>query len=68
MFSATPEKVEPGLGHTKNGTRIQIELVPAAVLEKVDIFYVCEDCGKVYWDGSHFDKILNGRLQGVVSN
>lgn len=57
-----------GLGYTKTGARIQIEMVPTSVLDKVDIFFVCEDCGKIYWDGSHFEKILNGRLQGVVSN
>lgn len=64
----TDEKVDVGSGVTKNGARIQVEVIPAAVLQKVDIFFVCEDCGKVYWDESHFEKILNGRLQGVVSN
>lgn len=57
-----------GLGLTRNGARIQVSMVPAAVLQKVDVFFVCEDCGKVYWDGSHFEKVLNGRLQGIVSN
>lgn len=59
-------KADGKLGFTKCGARIQIEMVPFAMLDKIDIFFVCEDCGKVYWDGSHFEKILNGRLQEVV--
>ncbi|KRT80318.1 hypothetical protein AMK59_8218, partial [Oryctes borbonicus] len=54
----TEEKLDLGLSLTKNGAKIQVDSVPTGVLEKYDIFYVCEDCGKVYWDGSHFEKVL----------
>lgn len=59
-------KVDVGLRCMKNGTKIQVEQVPAEVLAKMDSFYVCEQCGKVYWDGSHFDKVLSGALQDVL--
>lgn len=51
---------------TSKGKRIQVESIPEGVLMKNDVFYVCELCGKVYWDGSHLDKVLAGRLQGIV--
>ncbi|XP_017762785.1 PREDICTED: exonuclease mut-7 homolog isoform X2 [Eufriesea mexicana] len=38
---------------TKYQTRIQIDKVPIKVLKDVQIFYVCERCGKIYWNGTH---------------
>ncbi|KAI4470635.1 5' exonuclease domain-containing protein [Holotrichia oblita] len=62
----TEEKIDLGLSMTRNGAKIQVDSVPTGVLEKYDIFYVCEDCGKVYWDGSHFERVLANRLQGII--
>ncbi|KXA96501.1 hypothetical protein AKJ38_03165 [candidate division MSBL1 archaeon SCGC-AAA259I14] len=31
--------------------------VPKNVLEKNDKFWRCEDCGKIYWQGSHWKKM-----------
>jgi len=31
--------------------------VPEGVFERVDEFWVCENCGKIYWVGSHFKNI-----------
>ena len=28
-------------------------LVPANVLKRHKVFYVCKECGKLYWEGSH---------------
>ena len=25
----------------------------------MEILYICDGCGKVYWDGSHYDRIWN---------
>ncbi|XP_063920032.1 exonuclease mut-7 homolog isoform X2 [Zophobas morio] len=60
------EKVDVGLCATRKGAKIQITSIPDGVLAKMDPFYVCEDCGKVYWDGSHLERVLTGRLQGIV--
>lgn len=60
------ENVDVGLCQTKRGAQIQVDCVPTGILQKVDTFFVCEDCGKVYWDGSHFDKVLCGKLKGLV--
>jgi len=25
---------------------------------KIDLFYCCASCGKIFWEGSHFAKVL----------
>jgi phosphoribulokinase len=52
---------------TRKGVRIHVDAVPAGVLEQVQKFHVCEDCGKCYWDGSHFERLVGGRLQNIVT-
>jgi|Deesub1362A_J573_1020465.scaffolds.fasta_scaffold00166_32 hypothetical protein len=31
--------------------------VPGGILAVVEEFWECRDCGKIYWHGSHWDKI-----------
>ena len=62
-----------------NGRLVKVEKedirgkVPDGVLERNDEFYICESCGKVYWRGSHWERIdelidsLNKRLKGRAS-
>ena len=62
-----------------NGGLVKVEKdelrgkVPDGVLERNDEFYICESCGKVYWRGSHWERIdelidsLNKRLKGRAS-
>lgn len=54
------------LCQTRKGVRVNVDTVPRAVLNQVEIFYICEDCGKCYWDGSHFERLVGGRLQKIV--
>ena len=42
-----------------NGVVVQVETVPPGVLEKVDLFYCCVTCGKVFWEGKHFDQVCS---------
>ena len=39
------------------GAAVQTETVPQSMFTKVDKFYVCVQCGKVFWEGSHFEKV-----------
>jgi len=32
--------------------------VPESVIERYDEFYICRSCGKVYWVGSHWRRML----------
>lgn len=31
--------------------------IPEKVLERIDEFWACKDCGKIYWHGGHWKKI-----------
>jgi phosphoribulokinase len=55
------------LCQTRKGVTINVDAVPAGVLEQVQKFYICENCGKCYWDGSHFERLVGGRLQNIVT-
>lgn len=56
------------LCQTRKGVTVNVDAVPKGVLDQVQIFYICEDCGKCYWDGSHFEKLVGGRLQNIVTS
>ncbi|KAK6177435.1 hypothetical protein SNE40_015538 [Patella caerulea] len=43
----------------KSQAFIKIELIPKAMITKVDWFYVCATCGKIFWEGSHFSRICD---------
>ncbi|XP_011870330.1 PREDICTED: uncharacterized protein LOC105563381 isoform X2 [Vollenhovia emeryi] len=51
---------------TKYHMRIQIDKVPLNVLKNVQVFYICEHCGKIYWDGSHLERALNGVIKDLI--
>ena len=43
--------------------------IPEGILEREDKFWMCDGCKKIYWQGTHFEKLqefadkLNNRLQ-----
>ncbi|XP_041666203.1 exonuclease mut-7 homolog isoform X2 [Cheilinus undulatus] len=41
------------------GAPIQLHTVPPGLLPKIPHFYVCTRCGKVFWEGSHFSRVLS---------
>ncbi|NXJ11373.1 MUT7 Exonuclease, partial [Odontophorus gujanensis] len=43
------------------GTALQVAAIPPGVLDKADLtdFYCCVRCGKVFWEGSHFGRIVS---------
>jgi hypothetical protein len=40
-----------------NGASIQTETVIQSFYSKVDTFYCCATCCKVFWEGTHFDRV-----------
>ena len=42
------------IGH---GVPLLLDSIPEGLISKVDLFYCCAKCGKVFWDGSHFSRI-----------
>lgn len=37
--------------------RDSVSGIPQAILERYENFYVCESCGHVYWEGSHWERL-----------
>ena len=42
-----------------SGVPLKCECIPLPVFDKVDMFFVCSRCGKIYWEGSHYDKVAD---------
>lgn len=56
-------KVDGGEFNADSGlirnTAVEVKVldVHPEVMTKVETFFVCRKCGKVYWKGSHWDKV-----------
>ncbi|NXN37113.1 MUT7 Exonuclease, partial [Rhinoptilus africanus] len=48
-------------------TIVQVGAIPLGVLEKAELtdFYCCTRCGKVFWEGSHFGRVVS-QFQDVL--
>ncbi|KAM4696447.1 exonuclease mut-7 homolog isoform 2-T2 [Rhinophrynus dorsalis] len=42
-----------------SGARLQVDSIPTGLLHKVDLFFCCSQCGKVFWEGSHFGRVVS---------
>lgn len=40
------------------GAEIQLETVPPGLLPRIPEYFICTGCGKVFWEGTHFDRVL----------
>uniref|UniRef100_A0A8C6K3F2 Uncharacterized protein n=1 Tax=Melopsittacus undulatus TaxID=13146 RepID=A0A8C6K3F2_MELUD len=51
------------------GTVLQVAAIPPGVLDKDKLthFYCCTGCGKVFWEGSHFGRLVS-QFQDAVSS
>ncbi|NXU51218.1 MUT7 Exonuclease, partial [Turnix velox] len=49
------------------GTVLQVATIPPGVLDKAELtdFYCCSRCGKVFWEGSHFGRVVS-QFQDVL--
>ena len=52
MYSTT------GAVQDTSSTVVQLLSVPDGVLDAQSEFYCCARCGKVFWQGSHWDKVI----------
>lgn len=41
------------------GAPVQLHTVHPGLLPKIPHFYVCTRCGKVFWEGSHFHRVVS---------
>lgn len=42
-----------------SGAHLQLDTVPAGLLHKVPLFFCCSQCGKIFWEGSHFGRVVS---------
>ena len=50
----------------RSGVEVGVGAVPVATLEREEEFWVCDTCGKVYWQGSHWARAQD-RIKGVFT-
>lgn len=41
----------------EGGVPLQVETIPEPVFKRVEMFFVCTTCGKVFWEGAHFERV-----------
>lgn len=48
-------------------TVLQVTAIPLGVLDRAELtdFYCCTCCGKVFWEGSHFGRVVS-QVQDVL--
>lgn len=42
-----------------NGAQLQLDTVPAGLLDKVPLYFCCSRCGKIFWEGSHYGRVVS---------
>ncbi|XP_028827073.1 exonuclease mut-7 homolog isoform X2 [Denticeps clupeoides] len=41
-----------------SGAALQFETVPPGLISRIPEYFICTGCGKVFWEGTHFDRVL----------
>ena len=42
----------------KSGKSVNFDGIPLSVFDNEQTYFICVDCGKVYWEGGHFRKAM----------
>ncbi|XP_060752171.1 exonuclease mut-7 homolog [Tachysurus vachellii] len=48
------------------GAEVQLETVPPGLLPRIPEYFICTRCGKVFWEGTHFDRVL-AQFQDILN-
>ena len=41
---------------SKEAVKLDLAVIPQVVFDNIRHFYLCSLCGKIYWDGSHYER------------
>ncbi|XP_068020215.1 exonuclease mut-7 homolog [Melanerpes formicivorus] len=65
--AAGEQAEQRGAGAAAAGTVLQVSAIPPGVLDRAELadFYCCSRCGKVFWEGSHFGRLVS-QFQDVL--
>ncbi|KAM6984825.1 exonuclease mut-7 homolog [Aplochiton taeniatus] len=55
---APPSALDPDTLTFPGGASLQLHTVPPGLLPRIPLFFVCTGCGKVFWEGSHFGRVM----------
>lgn len=58
--------LDPHSFRFSSGAEVQLETVPAGLLGRIPEYFICTRCGKVFWEGTHFDHAL-AQFQDVLN-
>ena len=47
----------------KSGKLPIFEGIPASVFEQEQDYFICMDCGKIYWEGGHYDRAIKNFIE-----
>ncbi|XP_051971431.1 exonuclease mut-7 homolog isoform X2 [Xyrauchen texanus] len=50
--------LDPQTFRFPSGAKVQLETVPPGLLPRIPVYFICTGCGKVFWEGTHFDRVL----------
>lgn len=53
-------------GTTKYGIKVRLDRMYPNVLRSVSCFYICEKCGKIYWDNSQIELKIKDFLKDMI--
>ncbi|XP_066507568.1 exonuclease mut-7 homolog isoform X2 [Hoplias malabaricus] len=56
---APGSSLDPETLRFSGGAEIQLETVPPGLLFRISEYFICTGCGKVFWEGSHYDRVLS---------
>ncbi|XP_043914742.1 exonuclease mut-7 homolog [Protopterus annectens] len=59
------DSVNADLLEMEGGASLQIDTIPPGILETVNLFYCCSNCGKIFWEGSHFQRVISQFKQAL---
>uniref|UniRef100_A0AAR2L7A4 3'-5' exonuclease domain-containing protein n=1 Tax=Pygocentrus nattereri TaxID=42514 RepID=A0AAR2L7A4_PYGNA len=56
---ASRSVLDPETFRFRGGAEIQLETVPPGLLPRIPEYFICTGCGKVFWEGTHYDRVLS---------
>ncbi|KAK7120216.1 hypothetical protein R3I94_020278 [Phoxinus phoxinus] len=51
--------LDPQTFRFPSGAEVQLETVPPGLLPRIPVYFICTGCGKVFWEGTHYDRVLS---------
>ncbi|XP_071482503.1 exonuclease mut-7 homolog [Diadema antillarum] len=43
----------------QGSVQLLVDVVPSGILDQVELFFCCATCGKVFWEGKHFEHVCS---------